>query len=208
MSSTTTATTLDNATSTRQPPPWWYPKFRGKPLYNSNPEALAWAMDSIGRAIQFVGAGAFFATALLRIAKEAAGCATEPPPGETLIPECDETIYGIKPSSLLTTYTMIVGVTSATMLPLMGAVIDYTPYRLRVGQVTSFIFCCLIFPQIFLTEDNFFAMAIIQVIVSVVGWAQTAITYAYLPELTDDELLLNDYTKSFVRTNEYDDHEQ
>ena len=173
---------------------WWYPKYprSQKPFYDGNKEALGWACDGIGRAIQFVGAGAFFGTALLRIATDAACPDLEP--GE----ECDEPVYGIKPSSLLTTYTMIVGISSAAMLPLMGAIIDYTSWRLRVGQITSGLFIILIFPQIFLTEDNFFAMAIIQICISFIGWVQTSITYAYLPELTNDELLLNDYTKSFT----------
>jgi len=94
------------------------------PLYQGNREALGWALDGAARSIQFIGAGAFLSTSLLRMAKEAAGCETEPPPGETVISECNETIYGIKPSSLLTTYTMVVGVASSAMLPLMGAVID------------------------------------------------------------------------------------
>jgi hypothetical protein len=41
------------------------------------------------------------------------------------IPECNETVYGIKPSSLLTTYTMVVGVISSATLPLIGAIIDH-----------------------------------------------------------------------------------
>jgi MFS-type transporter involved in bile tolerance (Atg22 family) len=175
-----------------------YPRFRGRPLYNGNKEALGWALDGIGRALQFVGAGAFVGTALIRIAKEAAGCPTEPPEGETVIPECNEKVYGIKPSSFLTTYTMIVGVASACMLPLMGAVIDYTPYRLLVGRILSFLFTVLILPTIFLNEDNFFAVAIVQVVLSFTSWAQTALSYSYLPELTTDERLLNEYTKSFT----------
>lgn len=181
-----------------RPLPKWYPTYRGKPLYNGNNEALAWALDGIGRAVQFIGTGAFFATALLRIAKEVAGCQTEPEEGEDEIPECDATFYGLKPSSLLTTYTMIVGVASAAMLPLMGAVVDYTPHRLRVGQVTSALFTILILPQVFLNEDNVFVMAILIMLSSFIGWAQTGISYAYLPELTTNELLLNDYTKSFT----------
>ena len=47
-------------------------------------------------------------------------------------------------------------------------------------------------------DDDNFAIAIIQVVISVVGWVQTAITYAYLPELTDQELLLGEWTKNFT----------
>lgn len=180
--------------------PKWYPKWRGRPLYRGNPEALGWALDGAARSIQFIGAGAFLSTSLLRLAKEAAGCATEPPPGETIVPECNETVYGIKPSSLLTTYTMVVGVASSAMLPLMGAVVDYTPHRLRVGRTVSGLFTVLVFPTLFLNEDNWFAIAILQVVISFIGWAQTAITFSYLPELTEDEHLLGHWTKNFTMT--------
>lgn len=178
--------------------PSWYPVFRGKPLYHGNPEALAWALDGLGRAIPFIYAGAFFGTAVINLAKEAAGCETEAPPGETLIPECNETIYGIRPSSYLATYTMIVGITSAAVLPLMGAVVDYSNHRLLVGKITTALFLLFTIPQLFVSADNWFVMAVFQVLVSIFGWGQTAITYAYLPELTPDELALNDYTKSYT----------
>lgn len=187
-------------TSSNQELPRLYPTWRGKPVYGGNKEALAWAIDGVGRAVQFIGAGAFLGTALLRIAKEAAGCLVEPMDGERTVPPCDEKIYGIRPSSLLTTYTMVVGVASACLLPLMGAIVDYTPYRLRLGRITSFVFTVLILPTCFLNEDNFFAIAIIQVVLSFIGWAQTALTYAYLPELSADEGVLAEYTKSFTIT--------
>ena len=142
--------------------------------------------------------GAFFGTALLRIAKESVGCATEPPEGEATIPPCEGRIQGIKPSSLLTTYTLIVGLVSASILPLLGAIIDYTNHRRLVGRIVSALFCISCFPQIFLNETNFIAMAYVQLFSSFIGWAQTEITYSYLPELTNDENLLNDYTKSFT----------
>ncbi|KAG7353681.1 vacuole effluxer Atg22 like protein [Nitzschia inconspicua] len=179
--------------------PRCYPKWRGQPIYRGNPEGLGWALDGVARSVQFIGAGAFLSTTLLRLAKEAAGCETEAPKGE-MIPECNETIYGIKPSSLLTTYTMVVGVASSAMLPLIGAVIDYTPHRLAVGRAVSFLYTVLIFPTIFLNDKTWFAVAVIQVVISVVGWVQTSITYAYLPELTTDELLLGEWTKSFTMT--------
>jgi MFS-type transporter involved in bile tolerance (Atg22 family) len=191
--------TNDTTNDTESKPlPRFYPHWRGRPWYRGNPEALGWALDGVARSLQFIGAGAFLSTSLLRIAKEAAGCETEPPAEGEPIPECNETVYGIKPSSLLTTYTMFVGVASSAMLPMIGAVIDYTAHRLTVGRCVSMIYTILILPTIFLNSDNWFAMAIIQVIISVVGWIQTAITYAYLPELTGEELLLGEWTKNFT----------
>lgn len=97
----------------------FFPTWRGKPVYHGNEEALAWGLDIVARAIAFVAMGAFVGTALLRIAKEAAGCETQPPAGSTSVPECNGRVYGIRPSSLLTTYTMTVGVVSAALMPLV-----------------------------------------------------------------------------------------
>eukprot|EP00980_Cylindrotheca_fusiformis_P004469 scaffold953_cov141-Cylindrotheca_fusiformis.AAC.13 len=191
--SESTITTTDH-----RPLPKWYPIWNGKPWYNGNPEALAWLLDGVGRNISFVGAGAFLGTALLRVAKESLGCPTEALEDGGPIPECQGRVLGIKPSSLLTTYTMLVGVTSAALLPLMGAIVDYTRHRLLFGRITSALFCISIFPLIFLNENNFTAMAIVQVVSSFIGWAQTELTHSYLPELTDDEMVLNEYTKTYT----------
>lgn len=86
----------------------FYPRWRGKPVYHGNPEALGWGLDSIGRAVYYIGMAAFLGTALLQLSAEAAGCAPDEVP-------CDKTLYGMKPSSLLTTYTMVVGVVSASL---------------------------------------------------------------------------------------------
>mmetsp|Transcript_8388 Transcript_8388/g.11012 ORF Transcript_8388/g.11012 Transcript_8388/m.11012 type:complete len:522 (+) Transcript_8388:150-1715(+) len=176
----------------------WYPRFRGDPIYHGNVEAFGWCLDSIGRAVAFATAGAFLFPALLRLAKEAAGCETDPPPGSNKVPECNSRVYGIRPSSLLTTFTILVGVISAILLPVMGAIVDYTEKRLLVGKVTSIILCILLLPSLALSSETWFPIAILQLIVAFVGWAQTMVTYAYLPELTKSEERLNQYTQSFT----------
>ena len=184
--------------STPQPPlPGWYPSWRKKPVYHGNGEALGWGLDSVGRSVAFAAA-AFLFTALLRLAKKDAGCETDPPPGSNKVPECNGRVYGLRPSSLLTTFTVIVGVISAVLLPFMGAVVDYTDKRLRVGRVTTVILCILLLPALAISSDTWFAVALLQLPMAFVGWAQTLVTYAYLPELTDSEERLNQYTQSFT----------
>jgi len=178
--------------------PRWFPHWKGKPWYHGNPEALGWAMDSIARAVAFAAAGAFLFSALLRLAKQEAGCATDPPPGSNKVPDCDGRVYGIRPNSLLTTFTILVGVISAVLLPFMGAVVDFTKQRLLVGKVTSAILCILLLPSLALSSETWFAIALLQLVVAFVGWAQTMITYAYLPELTKSEERLNQYSQSFT----------
>ena len=109
--------------------PHYWRKGQRHAVYNGNPEALGWALDVMGRAVTFIAAGAFLSTALITLAKQAAGCPTEPEPGSTSIPPCDKRVYGIRPSSLLTTYTIVVGIVSASLMPLMGAIVDYTRHR-------------------------------------------------------------------------------
>lgn len=180
--------------------PKCYPHCCGTPLFLGNKEALAWAVDTTGRAVSFVAAGAFLAPALIRLAKEAAGCVTEPlPSGE--VPECEGRVYGLRPSSLLTTYTIVVGVSSAALMPLMGSIVDYTKHRRLLGRVFAFLACIFMFPQIFIGENTFFMVAILQIIVAFVGWGHTMLSYAYLPELTNDEKALNKLTSQFTMVN-------
>lgn len=187
------------AAATLPPLPFWYPKRckSGQPIYHGNREALGFALDSMGRSVAFVGSGAFLGTALIRLAKQAAGCATEADANTGVVPDCEGRAYGIRPSSLLTTYTIVVGIVSAALLPLLGAIVDYTRHRRLVGRCTSVAFTLLLFPQIFLSSKTWFAVAILQMGVAFTGWAQTMVTYAYLPELTDSEERLNMYNRSF-----------
>jgi len=197
-SSAVTSAAADLSSPSPPPPPErlprWYPKWRGRPAYYGNIEALGWGLDATGRAVVFIGLGAFLGTALLQSAKEAAGC---DPDG----PSCDATVYGIRPSSLLTTFSTIVGVISATFLPLMGAVVDYTSHRLAIGRWTSVLLTVMIVPSIFVSAETWFGLAILFLFMAIVGWMQTMVTYAYLPELTDSEERLTEYTKSFTMLN-------
>ena len=177
--------------------PRWYPHWKKKPVYHGNTEALGWALDAVGRAVAFASS-AFLFTALLRLAKEEAGCEVDPPPGSNKVPDCDGRVYGIRPSSLLTTFIIVVGVVSAALLPAMGAIVDYTDKRLLVGQISTILLCLLILPSLAISSDTWFPIAILQLFLAFVGWTQTLMTYAYLPELANSEERLNQYTQSFT----------
>jgi len=168
------------------------------PPYGGNEEALGWALDGIGRSVSFIAAAVFVGTALLNLAKEAAGCETEIPEGETSLPECNGKVYGIRPSSLLTTYSTVVGLVSSAMLPLVGSFIDHSKYRQDAGRMTALVLCLLLVPLIFIAEETWFALAIILLVVAFLGWIHTSVAFAYLPELTDDETELVKLTASFT----------
>jgi len=168
------------------------------PPYGGNVEALGWALDGIGRSVSFIAAAVFVGTALLNLAKEAAGCETEIPEGETSLPECNGKVYGIRPSSLLTTYSTVVGLVSSALLPLVGSFIDHSRYRREAGRITALIFCTLLIPLVFVSEETWFALASILLIMAFLGWIHTSVAFAYLPELTDDETELVELTASFT----------
>jgi UMF1 family MFS transporter len=169
-----------------------YPSCCGHPVFGGNGEALGWCLDVVGRTVSIIAIGAFLFPALVTLANEAAGCPADPSV------ECNERVYGIKPSSLLTTVHTIVGVCTAPLLPLMGAMVDYGSHRLLVGRILSMSFLALLFPQIFVSETTWFALAIVLVVLFFVFIFQMVAAYAYLPELTTKEDKLNSYTRNFT----------
>jgi MFS-type transporter involved in bile tolerance (Atg22 family) len=84
------------------------------------------------------------------------------------------------------------------MMPLMGAVVDFTNHRLLLGRIFSAAYVLSLFPTIFINANNWFAMTIIQFVGVFIGWAQASVAYAYLPDLTDDEAVLTGYTRAFT----------
>jgi hypothetical protein len=122
-----------------------------RPPFEGIKQALGWALDSIATTIAFVGAGAFLATALIKIAKDEAGCQIEK---ESKLPDCNEKVYGLKPSSLLSTFATVLGLVAAISMPLAGAIVDYTSHRRGMGRFMASIFCLSLFPTIFVSRQN------------------------------------------------------
>ena len=133
-----------------------------------------------------------------QLAKLEAGCAIERPAGADTIPECTHKIHGMKPSSLLSTYAVIVGMAAAVLMPICGAMVDTTPHRLGLGRALSCLLVLGTFGTIFVSQTNYFAMSIAFAFVVFVGLFEAMTLYAYLPELTNDEATLNRYTRTFA----------
>jgi MFS transporter, UMF1 family len=129
----------------------------------------------------------------LNLAKLEAGCSIDDI--DDIDKPCEGKVYGIRPSSLLTTILTIVGVVSATLLPVLGAMVDSTPHRRLLGRILAATLCVLLIPTIFVNANNWFAISIIFILLSFVAWCQAMINYAYLPELTHDQVILNEYTR-------------
>ena len=151
-------------------------------------EATAWAMDASARA-PINQAGVFVGTALLRLAAADAGC--ERPA------TCENTIYGFRPSSLLTVTSAITGVTAALLMPVFGAIVDHTRHRKFVGILSALIVTLITAVQITISESNWLMILVLEAIGGFSLLVHVAAVFAYLPDLTHDESDLTHYTSRF-----------
>lgn len=145
------------------------------------PEATGWAMDSAARG-PINMTGTFLGSAILRLAVIDAGCKRAS--------DCNVRIYGLRPSSLLTTVTAVVGVLAALAMPLVGAVVDHTRYRKAFGAGSALIVVAITGVQISISQENWFAMLCDEAIGGFVFVVHTTAVFAYLPDLSSHE---NDY---------------
>ena len=172
-------------------------------LYGGNSEALGWALDAIARAVTFVGPAVYLSVAIINLAKNRAGCPIgnyeNEDESENVIKdvECYGKVYGLRPSSLLTTLSTVVALISAFSLPFVGAVVDYTSHRKFIGFVTAVAQIMFTASQIFVNERNWGIIMILLVFNAFIGWVHTLTAFAYLPELTEDPKLLVDWTANF-----------
>jgi len=169
------------------------PIFCHWPQYGSHLEARGWAYDAVGRSLSFIGNAAFVGTAVVQLARIDAGCEPED------VKCSGRTQYaGIRPSSLLALYNVIVGLASSALLPLLGAIVDHTSVRRLIGRISAIIYCATLFPMIFLSESTWLAVAILLIISAFVGWIHSGMSFAYLPEMSDDKEVLERLNTSFA----------
>ncbi|EEC50464.1 predicted protein [Phaeodactylum tricornutum CCAP 1055/1] len=173
----------------------WFLKFIEYPFHVKDPtrdvylpEAAGWAMDSAGRG-PLNQVGSYVGQAILRLATQDAGC---------LNPRtCTNTVYGLKPSSLLTATTSIVGVVAAFLMPIVGAVVDHTTHRRLLGLVSGMAAVVLAGIQISVNANNWFFILCVDGALSFSLLVHTTAVFAYLPDLSLDENVLSHYTSHF-----------
>ena len=163
-------------------------------------EVLGWTLDASARGVIVMGAAVFVSTALLKLAKEAAGCETASPDNDDayVVPDCEKKIFGMRPTSLLTNIVMASSLVSASLMPLVGSFIDHTSYRRTAGRASGACMITLICLQLFSLEHAWVVAATIQVVIAFVYSVHLCATYAYLPELTIHPETLVAYTSRFT----------
>ena len=131
-------------------------------------------------------AAIFLGTAVIFLASNEVGCVevNEETGEEEIVEDCDEKVYGtFSPAALITNVATISGVMIALFLPVVGAIIDYTPHRWTVGVVSATLLVLTKFAQIFTNANTWFAMSIMEAFVGVLFQIQAVASIAYLPEM-------------------------
>lgn len=135
----------------------------------------------------------FLSTSLLHLAKVASGCDLE---SDT----CSNTIYGFRPSSLISIIAVVSGVLSALIMPITGAIVDFTSYRKSLGILSAALIAAIQVVHIGTVQKTWFVMAILQAIAGFLYQVQVLATYAYLPDigrLIDDKKMAT-FTSRFT----------
>ena len=158
-------------------------------------EVFGWTLDAAARGVAVMGTAVFVSTELLRLAEEAAVC--NAPDDDFADQPCDNRVYGMRPSSILTNIVMVVGLFSACIMPLVGSIIDHTPHRKAVGSISAAVMSILILIQMLVMEKFWFVAAILQVLIAFSYTVHLCAVYAYLPELTSSHETMVQYTARF-----------
>ncbi len=161
--------------------------------FDGNNDAKACALIKIPEACTWAASSVYLSAAIVESAYEAAGCISEIPEGESELPECDKRIYGIKPSSILSLFIMILGLVCAVLMPVIGALLDSSNKRRLVGGLTALVVTALTFAQSFISKTNWFSMLILQLFSFVTMTVNSCVALAYLPELSNDTTTLARY---------------
>lgn len=151
------------------------------------PEACGWSMSSCARGpLNLVSS--YVGGAILRMAVKEAGGPNNVIRG-----------FGLKPSSLLTATSAIIGVVAAILMPVMGAIVDHTSYRRQVGIVSGFFAVILVGAQVAIDDEknNWLPILIIDAIQSFALLVQITASFAYLPDLSTDAHVASHYTSRF-----------
>lgn len=164
--------------------------------------AQGYCIHGMGRGAIYM-ATVFLSTALIFLASEEVGC-VEPDPdsGETVIVEdCDRRVYGaFRPAALVTNIATIAGVLVALSLPVIGAIMDYTPHRWTIGATCSALLILTEIIQVGTTSDTWFAMAILEAVSGLLFEVQVTASIAYLPEMAREvgEEIMNTHMTYFL----------
>lgn len=145
-------------------------------LYDGCRDATGFSWLANGRGMM-VMSNIFMLASLLFLASDAAGCSSEDDEA------CSKRIYGFYPSSLISNIGVIAGLLAAFLMPVCGAMVDFTPYRRLMGIILVILLTVIQAVQVYTVAATWFAMLILQAIAAFFYQLQVVTVYAYLPEI-------------------------
>lgn len=152
-----------------------------------NLQAIGLAVDISARAT-ITMSSLFLGPALLELARnEVEAC------GDT----CNGRVYGFRPTSILSNIATVSSILISLSLPLVGALVDHSPYRKQVGAYTAagMVFCKAI--EFSVGPSTWFFVAVMQVVFLLLYSFHMTAIYAYTADLSPDASKQTWYNTSF-----------
>jgi MFS-type transporter involved in bile tolerance (Atg22 family) len=122
----------------------------------------------------------FLSTSIIYLASKEAGCVDE---NDEIILDCETHVYGFYPSSFVTNIAALGGLLAAFLMPLIGAIVDYTSHRWNVGWFVAVAIFILQLIQIGTVSATWFPMAKLQAIVGALFYLHYLLMVSYLPDI-------------------------
>ncbi|KAL7431573.1 hypothetical protein ACHAXM_002723 [Skeletonema potamos] len=184
---------MATASSTRRfTPPTWLSCWFEWPFRVKNNQTGEFVQEATGHSMDYCArgtinqCGSFVGSAMIRIAVAKAKA-----DGTT-------SIYGMKPSSVLTVGSLVVNVAAGVTMPFVGALVDHTDHRKVMGTVSAFIMTLATAVQSFISEDTWLAVWLFEIFGGYFLIMHQVCTMAYLPDLTHDSAEMGHYTARFM----------
>ncbi|CAB9500794.1 expressed unknown protein [Seminavis robusta] len=165
--------------------------------FDGNVMAQGYNVHGMGRGPIYM-CTVLLSTAFIYLASDKVGCVDMQ---GKIVDDCEERVYGaFRPAALVTNIATISGVLVALFLPLIGAIMDYTPHRKTVGVVTAILMILTEAIQIGTTSQTWFGMALLEAFSGLLFETQIIASLAYLPDLakTVGDETMNTYTAKFI----------
>ncbi|CAB9501117.1 Major facilitator superfamily [Seminavis robusta] len=143
----------------------------------------------------------FLGTALIFLASAEVGCVEVVDGKAKATDTCNQRVFGLfQPAVLITNIAAISGFVSALLMPVIGAVIDFTPHRWSTGVVSAFLLTVIQLIQITTNTSNWFTMAILQAVMGPLYHVQVLAAFSYLSDMSRvvDDQTWTRFTTSFT----------
>lgn len=175
------------ALSTRRLTPPFFLKWLEYPFRVKNNQTHQYLEEATGHSMDVAArgpinqTGSFVGSVMIRMAVKQAGGP-------------NNTVYGIRASSVLTVGSLIVGIVAGVTMPIVGSFVDHTNHRKVMGAVSALIIVLAVGLQMMINEDTWFIVFILEIIGGYFLIMHQVCTMAYLPDLTHDLSEMGHYT--------------